>query len=50
MRLYDNGTVGLIGIHHSKLSIFSFNQSVYSPLPQIRKDLGAFQTYPGGPA
>jgi hypothetical protein len=49
-QLYANGTVGLIGIHHSKLSVWSFNQSIYSPLSQIRKDLGAFQTFPGGPS
>jgi hypothetical protein len=48
-RFYKNGTIGLIGIHHSRVSNFNYNQSVYSPLVQMRKDLGPFQTYPGGP-
>jgi hypothetical protein len=47
--LYTNGTIGLIGVHHSKLSNWNFNESIYSPLSRIRRDLGSFQTYPGGP-
>lgn len=48
-RFYSDGTIGLIGIHHSRLSNFNYNESIYSPLSRIRKDLGRFQTYPGGP-
>jgi hypothetical protein len=47
--LYTNGTIGLIGVHHSRMSNWNFNESIYSPLSRMRKDLGSFQTYPGGP-
>jgi len=48
-RLNSNGTIALIGIHHSRVSNWSYSESIYSPLLRIRRDLGGFQTYPGGP-
>jgi hypothetical protein len=46
---YTNGTIGLIGVHHSRMSSWNYNESIYSPLSRMRKDLGSFQTFPGGP-
>lgn len=44
-----NGTIALVGIHHSRLSVWSYTQSIYSPLSRIRMDLGQLQTFAGGP-
>ena len=48
-RLNTDGTIALIGIHHSRIGSLGYNESIYSPLSRVRRDLGALQTYPGGP-